>query len=114
MLAIDLSSIFEFSRQHCVAICSFLVPTTLLATLQTLILLFWQRPQFQVNLAGVVASCFAAIIILHVGTWLEIGVLTPVSFVLLALGTVCLVVNRVAIASPEIATRFRLLWQDNY
>lgn len=109
MFAIDLSPVFEFSRHHCVAICSFLVPATLLATLQTLVLLFWQRSQSQVGLAGLAASGLAAVIILHVGTWVAIGVLTPVSFVLLGLGTVCLAINGVAIASPELATRFQFL-----
>ena len=99
MLNIDL--ICEFSRNHCVSICAFLVPANLLTTLQTLILLFLMRPLSQIRLGAVFASFFALTLYFHVTTWLIIGVLTPVSFILFALGTICLIINLVAITYPR-------------
>ena len=99
MLNIDL--ICEFSRNHCVSICAFLVPANLLTTLQTLILLFLMRPLSQIRLGAIFASLFALTLYFHVTTWLIIGVLTPVSFILFALGTICLMINFGAIAYPR-------------
>jgi len=113
-LVIDLSALFEFSRNHCVAICSFLVPAILLTTLQTCLFRWMKRPQLQVVCAGFLASTLAGAIVLHVLTWVAIGVLTPVSFVLLGLGSVCLVLNAGAIAYPQISSRLRFPIQDRY
>ena len=84
--------IFEFSRQHCVAICSFLVPANLLTTSLTLILLFTQRPLAQMRLATILSIVFALTLFLHVSTWFMIGVITPVTFILFGLGATCLAV----------------------
>lgn len=90
---LDFTPVFEFSRNHCVAICAFLVPANLLATLQTFLLFFWKRPLSQVRLAAAFASIFAFTLFLHVGTWFIIGVVMIPTFVLLALGSICLLIN---------------------
>ncbi|MGD2180743.1 hypothetical protein [Lusitaniella coriacea] len=96
MPAIDLNPLFEFSRNNCVAICAFLVPANLFATLQTLLFFFLQRPPQHLRLSATLASSFAIVMVLHVYTWFAIGVVTPVTFVLLSLGSICLAVNIVA------------------
>ncbi|NER95982.1 MAG: hypothetical protein F6J86_19420 [Symploca sp. SIO1B1] len=90
---IDPNIIFEFSRTNCVAICAFLVPANLLLTLQTLVFAGFSRPQAQVRNSALVAFIPALLIILHVCTWLMIGVVMAPTFILLCLGGTCLVIN---------------------
>jgi hypothetical protein len=88
-----LEPLFEFSRQNCITICAFLVSANLLTTVITLILLFSQRPLAQIRLNVTLATLFAVTLFLHVSTWFLIGVVTPVTFILVGLGTTCLIVN---------------------
>ncbi|MBD2460392.1 hypothetical protein H6G89_04980 [Oscillatoria sp. FACHB-1407] len=101
---LELTSLFEFSRTHCVAICAFLVPANLLATAQTLFFVGFDRPMLQVRLMTMIASFYALVMVLHVGTWLMIGVVMVPTFVLLWLGTTCLAINGWAIAHPNSLT----------
>jgi hypothetical protein len=106
---IDLNTIFEFSRINCVAICSFLVPANLLLTLQTLVFTGFRRPQSQVRKAVLVACVPAVLIILHVCTWLMIGVVMAPTFILLCLGGICLGINLLAIfPGCAIAKQFKI------
>lgn len=85
--------LFEFSRQHCIGICTFLVPANLLASLFALIYLFLNRSIEHIRLAAFFGIAFATIMFLHVSTWMAIGVITPVTFILFTLGMSCLVIN---------------------
>ncbi len=89
----DFNPLFELSRTHCIAICTFLVPANLLATLQTLILVGLHRPQVQVWRSAGVAGICALVMILHVFTWFMIGVVMPPTYILLFLGSICLGIN---------------------
>ncbi|WP_199333408.1 hypothetical protein [Oculatella sp. FACHB-28] len=95
---IDLNPLFEFSRTNCVAICAVLVPANLLATSQTLLLLWFRRPLRQVWLMAAIASLCALVMVLHVMTWLIIGVVMMQTFILFGLGAMCLCTNLGAIA----------------
>ncbi|MGK7894271.1 MAG: hypothetical protein AB4372_11760 [Xenococcus sp. (in: cyanobacteria)] len=94
----DLEPLFEFSRNNCIAICAFLVPANLLTTLQTMILVFLKRSILISRLSAAIAITFALTLFLHVATWFVIGVVTPVTFILGALGTTCILINLFAIA----------------
>lgn len=94
----DFNTLFEFSRSHCISICAFLVPANLLATLLTMILTALHRPMAQVLQTAGIASTFAVVMILHVWTWFLIGVVMAPTYVLLWLGTTCLITNLLAIA----------------
>ena len=93
----DLQPLFEFSRNNCVAICSFLVPANLIATIATLALAIANQPLFKIRWTMAIASLFATTLFLHVSTWFIIGVITPVTFILFGLGTTCLTVNALAV-----------------
>nr|WP_290222153.1 hypothetical protein [Trichocoleus desertorum] len=95
-----LNSLFEFSRTHCIAICAFLVPANLLSTSLTLGLVLLRRPSVQIQRAVGLASSFALIMVLHVLTWLVIGVVMPPTYILFWLATTCLFTNIWAIAHP--------------
>ena len=95
---LDFTSLADFSRTHCIAICAFLVPANLLATSQTLIMAWQQRSLKQLLLMAAVASLYAIAMVLHVMTWLWIGVVMLPTFVLLGLGSTCLISNAAAIA----------------
>jgi hypothetical protein len=94
---LNFDSLDEFSRQNCIAICAFLVPANLLTTLQTLISLFKNRPIAQIRLSAILSVVFGLTLFLHVSTWLAIGVVTPVTFILFSLGSTCVAINLVAI-----------------
>jgi hypothetical protein len=89
----DLSVIAEFSRDRCIAICAFLVPANLLITIQTLALVVFDRSQTNIRWSFAIATGLAIILVLHVGSWFAIGVVTPVTFILLTLATTCLAFN---------------------
>ncbi|MDJ0897620.1 MAG: hypothetical protein QNJ55_02330 [Xenococcus sp. MO_188.B8] len=93
----DLEPLFEFSRNNCIAICAFLVPANLITTLQTMILVFLKRPLLTTSLSAAIAITFALTLFFHVATWFIIGVVTPVTFILGALGTTCILINLAAI-----------------
>lgn len=97
----ELNLLVELSRQHCVAICSFLVPAILLTTGQTLILLWFQRAPKQMLPSVTLASIFALIMFFHVSTWFTIGIVTPVTFILSGLGMTCLIINLIAITYTQ-------------
>jgi hypothetical protein len=99
---IDPQSIFEFSRDHCVAICSFLVPANLMTTIATLVLVIMNQPLLKIRWSVGIASVFALTLFLHVSTWFIIGVITPVTFILFGLGATCLVVDALALYHQEI------------
>lgn len=98
---IDLNSLSEFSRNHCIAICGFLVPANLLATLQTLIIVGLNRPRYQVQRATAIAITCALAMVLHVYTWFAVGVIMMPTYILLLLGSVCLCLNAWALWHPE-------------
>ncbi len=103
----DLEPIFEFSRNNCVTICSFLVPANLLGTLLTLILSVTGQPRSRISFAVAIATTFAVTLFLHVSTWFIIGVITPVTFILFGLGTTCLLINVLAIIYRQQISQLR-------
>ena len=94
-------ALFEFSRQHCVAICSFLVPANLITTITTLTLVFTNQSPTKMQWSKGLASLSAIALFLHVSTWFMIGVVTPVTFILFGLGSTCLVINLLAVAYSQ-------------
>jgi len=93
----DFQPLFEFSRAHCVAICSFLVPANLFSTIAILYLIVKERSIANILWLRRIASVFAIALFLHVSTWFIIGVITPVTFILFGLGSTCLLIDIVAV-----------------
>lgn len=89
----DFHALAEFSRTYCVGICAFLVPVNLMTTSLTLILSVLHRPPAQIWQAAGIASFFAVVMILHVLTWLAVGVIMAPTYILLWLGCSCLLTN---------------------
>ncbi|MEB3145859.1 MAG: hypothetical protein VKL02_06935 [Cylindrospermopsis raciborskii 1523720] len=94
---LEFHSLSEFSRSNCVGICAFLVPANILATVMTLFLTFVNRPRWQVFQSAGIASVFSFFMVWHVYTWFSIGVIMPPTYILLSLGTTCLLTNLGAI-----------------
>jgi hypothetical protein len=108
----DLNTIFEFSRTNCVAICAFLVPANLLLTLQTIIFTGLHRPQAKITKAALLACIPAILMVLHVFTWLMIGVIMAPTYILLCLGSTCLGLNLWAITNSQSMVRLlQALWE---
>lgn len=98
---IDINILWEFSRNHCIAICAFLVPANLLATLQTMILIAVGRPRVQVWWSATGAIIPAIAMFLHVLSWFVIGVVMAPTYILLFLGCICLLINLWAVYAPK-------------
>lgn len=101
MLTVD--ALVQFSCSHCIAICAVLVPANLIATLQTMLLVWYRRPVAQVQLTATAASLYALPLLLHVLAWLSIGVVMAPTYVLTFLGCLCVTINLgcVAIAAQR-------------
>lgn len=97
---LNLNPLLNFSYTHCTSICAVLVPANLLATLQTLLLVGFHRPVVQVQRMTGITSLCALLMVLHVASWLVIGVVMVPTYVLLGLGSICLGINAWAIAHP--------------
>lgn len=93
----DLNILAELSRTHCISICVFLVPANLVTTSLTIIFTALRRPQIQVKQMAGIASIFALAMILHVYTWFLVGVVMLPTYILLCLGSSCLLANLVAV-----------------
>ncbi len=97
----DLNTLSEFSRANCIAICAFLVPANLLFTIRTVVFTGLHRPQVQVRQAAVLACIPALVMVLHVYTWLMIGVVMAPTYILFWLASTCVCLNFWAIAHPK-------------
>lgn len=95
---LDLNTIAEFSRANCGTICAFLVPANILATLQTLVFTARKSSPAKLRLMAGCASCYAVLMLLHVYSWFDIGIVMMPTYILLALGGLCLATNILAIA----------------
>ena len=103
---IDFHPLFEFSRANCLAICGFLVPANLLTALQTMILTGLGRPQRKVWVSAGIAGICALAMVLHVFTWFAIGVVMAPTYILLGLGTTCLIINFCCVIYPLSTRQF--------
>ncbi len=88
-----LAFVSELSRTYCVGICAFLVPAILLLTIQSLFLGYFQTYGWRFRGSILGAIVLEMLLIAHVGTWFSIGVVTPVTFILLTLSLTCLAIN---------------------
>lgn len=95
------NTLFDFSRANCIAICAFLVPANLFFTLQTMVFTGLRRPQVQVQQSALLACIPAVVMMLHVCSWLMIGVIMAPTYILCLLGTTCLSINLWAITYPQ-------------
>ncbi|MGB5962882.1 MAG: hypothetical protein WBG73_19755 [Coleofasciculaceae cyanobacterium] len=82
-----------------------MVPTNLLLTARTMVFTGLQRPQSQVQQAAILACIPAVVMILHVYTWLMIGVVMAPTYILLWLGSTALGINLWAMIYPQSMVR---------
>jgi len=89
----DFDTLCDFSRANCLSICALLVPANLVATALTMIFTAIGCPTVQIWQAVGIASILALVMLFHVFTWFMIGVVMVPTYVLLWLGTICLLTN---------------------
>ena len=92
-MLIDLNFLSEISRIHCVSICAFLIPAILITTLQSILLVIFQRRDISLTVSVLLSLSAIAFMVFHVSTWFVIGVVTPVTFIFLGLSLSCLTIN---------------------
>ena len=92
-MIIDLNFLAEISRIHCVSICAFLIPAILMTTLQSILLVVFQRREMALTVSVLLSLSAISFMVFHVSTWFVIGVITPVTFILLGLSLSCLTIN---------------------
>lgn len=89
----DLTNLAELSRTHCVSLCAFLVPAILTTTCLTMVLAVLRRPKVRVSQSAGIAGIFALVLLWHVYTWFEVGVVMIPTYILLWLSSSCLISN---------------------
>ncbi len=98
---LELNSIAEFSRCHCIGICALLVPTNLgLANATILLTVFNRSPQLIYTIAGM-SIVPALVLLLHVATWWSIGVVMLPTFILPVLALICLASQAFVVSNPD-------------
>ncbi|MBO3463989.1 hypothetical protein G7B40_034905 [Aetokthonos hydrillicola Thurmond2011] len=90
---LDFNTLTEFSSTYCIGICAFLIPANLVATASTIIFTLLGRPTITIWQTAGIASVFALLMILHVFAWFTVGVVMAPTYILLALGSICLLAN---------------------
>ncbi|WP_295618365.1 hypothetical protein [Chamaesiphon sp. GL140_3_metabinner_50] len=98
---LELNTIAEFSRSHCIEICAFLVPISLLLTTTTMLLVGLDRSSRLIYASICVAILPPIVLFLHVATWWSIGVVMLPTFILPVLATICLATNAYALIAPK-------------
>lgn len=86
-------ALLTFSHTYCVGICGALVPLMLLSTLASLLCVYYGRRGWPLTSSRAVAGLAIILMVIHVGTWFWVGVVTPITFILLSLASLCLAVN---------------------
>ena len=94
----ELTNLAELSRSRCISLCAFLIPANLTATCLTMGLAALNRSKVRVWQSAGVAGFFAVVLLWHVYTWFEAGVVMIPTYVLLGLSSSCLISNIGAIA----------------
>lgn len=82
-----------WSRINCIAICSTFVPLMFTLTGVTLLGLWFTFPRRWMPLSAGLAGGCGLLLCLHVLSWLHIGVVHPVTFILVGLSLFCGAVN---------------------
>lgn len=98
---LELNSIAEFSRCHCIGICAFLVPTHLFLASTTMWMVALEGSTKKIYTSVSLAIIAAIIMLLHVATWWIIGVVMLPTFILPTLAVTCLVINIYAVVDPQ-------------
>ena len=98
---LELTSIVEFSRSHCIGICAVLVPTNLGLAIATMLLVGLNRSARTIYTTVALSVLPAIILLLHVATWWAIGVVMLPTFILPVLATTCLVIQAYALINPQ-------------
>jgi hypothetical protein len=98
---LELNSLAEFSRCHCIGICAVLVPINLSLTISTMLSAALGRSKAIIN-ATVALSIFPAIVLLlHVISWWAIGVIMLPTYILPVLAITCLMINIYAAVNSQ-------------
>jgi hypothetical protein len=98
---LDLNSMAEFSRCHCIGICALLVPVNLILSTTTILLVGANRSARLIYAMAAISVWPAIALFLHVATWWSIGVVMLPTFILPVLATICLATHAYAVINPH-------------
>jgi hypothetical protein len=98
---LELNSIAEFSRCHCIGICAILVPTNLLLTIATMLSTALGRSTSTIYATVGLSILPAIVLLLHVTTWWAIGIVMLPTYILPILAITCLTINAYAAIDPQ-------------
>ncbi|APB33469.1 hypothetical protein GlitD10_1149 [Gloeomargarita lithophora Alchichica-D10] len=87
----------SWSREYCIAICGTFVPLMFLLTGATVLGLWFPFPRRWMTLTASLAGGCGLLLCLHVLSWFRIGVVHPVTFILVGLSLLCGTVNAGAV-----------------
>jgi hypothetical protein len=96
-----LALLADFSRSNCIGICATLVPVMLGSTLSYLGVTYFRQRQFWGNFTYGCTIIACVLMGLHVSSWFSIGIVTPVTFILLGLSLTCFSVCSLALVAKR-------------
>lgn len=98
---LELNTIGEFSRCHCIGICAVLIPTSLSLASATILGTVTNRSIQLVRIAIFFGIITAILLLVHVATWLSIGVVMLPTFILPAIAISTLSIQIYALVNPQ-------------
>jgi hypothetical protein len=98
---LELNTIGEFSRYHCIGICAVLIPTSLCLSSATLLGVAMNKSLQLIRVAIYLGILTAILLLLHVATWLSIGVVMLPTFILPVIAILTLSIQIYALINPQ-------------
>lgn len=98
---LELNTIGEFSRCHCIGICAVLIPTSLCLASATILGTATNRSIRVVRTTIFLGILTAILLLVHVVTWLSIGVVMLPTFILPVMAISTLSIQIYALVNPQ-------------
>ncbi len=98
---LELNTIGEFSRCHCIGICAILIPTSLCLSSATIWSAATNKSILLVRTTIYLGILTAILLLLHVATWLSIGVVMLPTFILPVIAISTLSIQIYALVNPQ-------------
>ncbi|MCS6813434.1 MAG: hypothetical protein NZ772_07670 [Cyanobacteria bacterium] len=100
-----LASLLHISHTYCGQICALLVPMNMAATIASMMLVGTEASMQRIRAVAVLGISLAVMMVMHVLSWLLVGVVMLPTYVLLCLAGACFSINIMLIYEQPILRR---------
>lgn len=92
-----LEPLLHISHTYCLQICALLVPTNMAVTMASMLMVGLEVPRWRICAVASLGISLAITMVMHVLSWLLVGVVMLPTYVLLCLAGVCFSINMMLI-----------------